>query len=184
MATDSGGSDARDPDAGAGEETADPSTDVDSLLARVAATDWPEDEAPRRAGRYEVGRRLGRGGLGLVHAGWDPQLRREIALKFVRPDRTRGPAGRRFAARLRREARVLARLHHRAIVQVLDIGEDEGQIFIAMELLHGPTLRAWAREQTSWRAIVQACLTAARGLAAAHREGVVHRDFQARQRDD
>ncbi len=130
------------------------------------------------AGRYEVGRRIGRGGLGVVHAGWDPRLRRNVALKFVRPDRSSGDGDSAWQARLRREARTLAQLDHPAVVRVLDFGEASGQLYIAMELLDGTTLRAWAAAQQSRTIVLTACIDAAHGLAAAHRSGVIHRDFK------
>lgn len=164
------------------QEDSDPSSNGsdDWLLRRVAATDPPSPRlaVPQLVGRYEVGRTIGRGGLGVVHRGWDPQLRRAVALKFVRPERLSGVDERDPTGRLRHEARTLARLDHPALVQVFDVGECEGQLYIAMELLDGPTLRVWAQRQRSWRRIVAACLDAARGLAAAHRKGIVHRDFK------
>jgi tetratricopeptide (TPR) repeat protein/predicted Ser/Thr protein kinase len=152
----------------------------DRLLARVAATDPAPTfvRVPATAGRYQVGRRLGRGGLGVVHAGWDPELAREVALKFVRPDRIVGESGATLFERLRREARTLAQLDHPGVVRVFDIGETEGQMYIAMELLEGSTLRAWARKQSSWRVVANACIEAARGIAAAHACGVIHRDIK------
>jgi tetratricopeptide (TPR) repeat protein/predicted Ser/Thr protein kinase len=165
----------RDTDEGA--QTAD---ELDGLLARVAATDSPAQLAPvpALAGRYEVRARIGRGGLGVVHVAWDPELRREVALKFVRPDRSAGGSGLQLAARLRREARVLARLDDPAIVKVFDVGEEHGRIWIAMERLHGMPLSSWLAQRSSWRTILDAFVRAGRGLAAGHDAGVVHRDFK------
>jgi tetratricopeptide (TPR) repeat protein len=152
---------------------------LDDLLARVAATDSVADTpVPPRVGRYDVRERIGRGGFGVVHSGWDPQLLRAVALKFVRPDRSAGVAGQQLATRLRREAQVLARLDHPSIVKVFDVGETEGGIWIAMELLDGVTVRDWLARRRSWHAIVDVFVRAAQGLATGHDAGIVHRDIK------
>ncbi|HWB76775.1 MAG TPA: serine/threonine-protein kinase [Nannocystaceae bacterium] len=149
---------------------------VDSLLARVAATEpWDACErVPERLGRHRVLRRLGRGGLGVVYLGIDETLGREVALKVVRPDR----GGAKATARLRREAQALARVVHPAVVSVLDVGEHAGAVYIVMERLRGITARRWVAAQHDWRAIVRMYARAGRGLAAAHRFGIVHRDVK------
>ncbi len=152
----------------------------DDVLRMVAATDHvPQLDPPRRAGRYVVGPRLGRGGLGVVHRARDPELGRDVALKFVRPELTGGPRGEIMQARLRREAKALAALAHPAIVQVFDVGSVGRQVYIAMELIEGRSLRRWAAQPgVELDAIVHAFVQAAEGLAAAHAAGVVHRDFK------
>ena len=79
-----------------------------------------------------------------------------------------------------REAQALARLRHPHVTMVYEVGTDEGgALFIAMELVEGRTLRRWLRSRPrSWREVVRVFLQAGRGLSAAHRAGVVHRDFK------
>src|SRR6185295_13386245 len=96
-----------------------------------------------------------------------------VALKLIDSS-----AVRRSELRLLREAQALARLSHPNVVQIYDVGELDGQGFIAMELIRGRTLRAWARDRHPWRTAVAVYLQAARGLAAAHVKGLVHRDFK------
>jgi serine/threonine protein kinase/Tfp pilus assembly protein PilF len=117
---------------------------------------------------------LGHGAMGAVYRAYDPQLDRLIAIKRLLRDGDR-------PAHLLREAQAIARLSHPNVVQVHDVGRDEqtGDAFIAMELIDGGTLRTWLREQPrSCREITAAFVAAGRGLAAAHAQGVVHRDFK------
>ncbi len=87
--------------------------------------------------------------------------------------------GRGSQARLLREAQALAKLRHPNVVTVYDAGPMADKLFVAMELVDGSTLRAWLLERPrSWREIVGVFVLAGRGLAAAHAEGLVHRDFK------
>jgi serine/threonine-protein kinase len=127
-------------------------------------------------GRYVVLSLIGRGGMGEVYAAYDPELDRRIALKLLHT--ARGTAGAR--ARLVREARALGKLSHPNVVQVHDVGEHEGDVFVAMELVDGEPLDAWCKgaPRPPWRAVLDAYLDAARGLSAAHDKGLVHRDVK------
>jgi tetratricopeptide (TPR) repeat protein len=126
-------------------------------------------------GRYRVLRRLGIGAMGEVHLARDEELDRPIAIKFVHAHL----AGPRFADALRQEARALARLAHANVVHVYEVGEFRSRVFLAMEYVEGESLREWIRSQApSWEEVLAAYLAAARGLAAAHGAGVVHRDFK------
>lgn len=127
-------------------------------------------------GRYLILDPLGQGGMGVVYAGYDPELDRRVALKLLRPDRAGGEAAR---LRLLREAQAIARLAHPNVVAVYDAGTLGEQVFIAMELVAGETLRSWlAGRERSRREIVEIFVAAGRGLAAAHDAGLVHRDFK------
>jgi serine/threonine protein kinase len=159
-------------------------------LASVLAGIGKRPVAKLRVGRYELGESLGRGGCGQVFAARDPDLDREVAIKVVAAVRERaGNPDRAAEARLLREGQALARLQHPNAVTVYDVGIDEmgaglgagsqRGVFIVMERIHGRTLSQWLRESSPSPAeIVRAYLDAARGLAAAHAVGVVHRDFK------
>ena len=153
---------------------------LDGLLQRVAATRPSPAYAtvPTRAGRYEVREALGRGGLGLVHAGWDPRLQRRVAIKFVRLDRTGGEAGRRLQERLRTEAKALASVRHPNVVEVFDVGDVDGQVYVAMQCLEGESVSAWLRRAPSRGEVLAAFAQAGQGLAAAHALRVIHRDVK------
>ena len=128
-----------------------------------------------RLGRFVVLEKIGAGGMGRVYAGFDPRLRRRVALKLVRPDRT-GTGD----DRLLREAQAMARMRHPRVVRVLDFGRWNGGFFLTMELHTGPDLRTWLKnERRGWREVLDVFLEAGDGLAAAHEAGLVHRDFKA-----
>jgi tetratricopeptide (TPR) repeat protein/tRNA A-37 threonylcarbamoyl transferase component Bud32 len=128
-----------------------------------------------RVGRYTIRRLLGAGAMGEVHLAVDEELDRPIAIKFVHAHLGR----RRWAERLRVEARALARLAHPNVVRVYEVGEHEGRVYLAMEYIEGGSLGDWIRgKRPSWEQILAAYVDAGRGLAAAHGAGVVHRDFK------
>ena len=126
-------------------------------------------------GRYRLERELGAGAMGVVHAAFDPDLERRIALKVLRS----ATATLQAKDRLMREARAMARLAHPNVVTVHEVGTAGGRDFIAMELIHGESLAEWMRAtRRPPPAILDAFIAAGRGLAAAHAAGVVHRDFK------
>ena len=125
-------------------------------------------------GRYVVAERLGWGGMGVVYRARDPRLGREVALKLVMPVHGVEAA----QARLETEAQAMAKLNHPNVVAVHDIGTYNEQLFIAMELCGGGSLARWIKQPQPWRAIVARFIAAGHGLAAAHRIGLVHRDFK------
>jgi serine/threonine protein kinase len=132
-----------------------------------------------RVGRYVVLDRLGAGGMGVVHAAYDPELDRKLALKLIAPRLLGSEQAAEHRARMVREAQAMARLQHSNVISVHDAGTFEGQVFLAMELFPGITLRAWlGQKQRTWREVRDVFLQAGRGLAAAHAAGLVHRDFK------
>ncbi len=140
----------------------------------VMETLFAGPKSRRMIGRFEITRPepIGGGGMGRVFEGWDSQLDRRVAIKLL--DRSFGPAQERFV----REGRALARLSHPNIVQVHEVGQHDGTMFIAMEYVEGRTLREWVADERPWTEVVRAYLDAGRGLAAAHAAGMVHRDFK------
>ncbi len=122
--------------------------------------------------RFVVLERLGEGGMGVVYSAFDPQLDRKVAIKFLRHE-----VG--TEERLLREAQAMARLSHPNVVQVFDVGSYHGRVFVAMEFVEGSTLKAWLKERPRrWSEMWPVLRDAARGLAAAHAAGIVHRDFK------
>jgi eukaryotic-like serine/threonine-protein kinase len=131
---------------------------------------------PQRVGRYSVLRRIGRGGMSTVYEAYDPELDRRVALKLVTAWDARDDQG---PARLVREARAMAKISHPNVAPVYDAGVFDDAVFIAMELIDGPTLEAWAaRTARPWTEILRMYMLAGRGLAAAHDAGLIHRDFK------
>jgi eukaryotic-like serine/threonine-protein kinase len=125
-------------------------------------------------GRYLVLECIGEGGMGRVYACFDPQLDRRVALKLILADGMD-----KSQQRLLREARAMAKLSHRNVVAVHDVGTVGDRVFVAMEYVEGATLRDWlAIKKRELPDILQVFRHAARGLAAAHEKGLVHRDFK------
>jgi eukaryotic-like serine/threonine-protein kinase len=130
-----------------------------------------------RLGKFELVAELGKGAMGTVYRARDPVLDRAVALKTVAPALLAHEDSR---ARFEREARAAARLQHPNIVTIYELGEAEGSLFIAMELLEGMDLAQLmggasqlTRDQKV-RIVVDMC----RGLDYAHKQGVVHRDVK------
>jgi len=134
---------------------------------------------PMRIDRYVVTGELGRGGAGVVFRAHDDKLQRPVALKLLRPNGDTKREADSSRARLVREAHALAKLAHPNAVTVYDAGNHRGDVYIAMELVDGPTFRDWLRERDrDRRDILRILIEAGRGLAAAHAAGFVHRDFK------
>ncbi|HEX4460592.1 MAG TPA: protein kinase, partial [Polyangia bacterium] len=164
-------------------------SDCRLLVAALARTSWAEGRDPLLAahrstasvepgtvvGRYLVIERIGEGGQGVVYSAYDPELEREVALKLVRGQ---AHVDGRDHERLKREARAMAQLDHVNIVRVYDLGVSDGRLFVAMELVDGVSLHEWLRAEHSWRDIVAVFREAGAGLAAAHRQALVHGDFK------
>jgi len=167
-------------------ETLDPERTVDpdqTLGPGVAeGTQRSSDsKLPTRLSHYVLLDRIGMGAMGIVLAAYDPKLDRRVAIKLLK---AQGSAKTR--RRLVREAQALAKVSHPNIVQIYEIGEvtldrhePEPRGFIVMEFVDGMTLTDWLQEETrSFDEIVSVLRQAGEGLAAAHAEGMVHRDFK------
>lgn len=129
-------------------------------------------------GPYRLESLLGSGGMGAVYLAYDRRLDRRVALKQILPE---AMFDRRHRQRFLREARAVARLNHPAIVQIFDLLEAEGSDWIVMELAAGETLADRLAEGSfSVEEGLSLALQLAEGLAAAHDEGIVHRDLKAR----
>jgi serine/threonine protein kinase len=136
--------------------------------------------APREiAGRYQLERRLGAGGMSTVFLARDSVLERPVAVKLLAEHLSDDDA---FVARFRREALAAARLQHPNIVQVFDSGEDDpsGRHYIVMEYVNGPSCADMLRQtpQLGIDQTVDIIRGACHGLDYAHRAGVVHRDVK------
>ncbi|HEY2515780.1 MAG TPA: serine/threonine-protein kinase [Polyangiaceae bacterium] len=131
--------------------------------------------------RYTIESVLGEGGMGVVYRAFDPRLDRRVALKVVRSQRSEDGSRTTASATaaLLREARVAAALDHPNAVAIFDVGEVNGEAFIAMELVHGRPLRAFIGEpQVPFSARLRWLHDIARVLAAAHHAGLAHRDVK------
>ena len=126
-------------------------------------------------GRYQILDELGKGSMGIVYKAHDPQIDRPVALKVLRQDRINEE----FIQRFLIEARAIGKLSHPNIVTVYDTGEDQGNLFIAMELLAGKSLKDVARsENLHLQKIAYIGAQVAEALNYAHQQGIIHRDIK------
>ncbi len=139
----------------------------------VAARLFPRQAAALRIGRYTLLDRLGQGGMGVVYAAYDPELDRRVAIKLL----TASLVGH-AEQRLLREAQAMARVVHANVVSVIEVGQHQGQSYVVMEYVRGISLDRWPERRPGWRETLRVYIQAGRGLAAAHRAGVIHRDFK------
>lgn len=137
-----------------------------------------EANARVRVGRFEIERLIGSGGMGDVYAARDTVLDRRVALKMLRSDPAGREGERRGQARLLREAQAIARVRHPNLVVVHEAGVHEGQVYLVMDLIEGPTLTKWLELRRSFADVARLFLQAGRALAAIHDAGLVHRDFK------
>ena len=134
---------------------------------------------PRSVGRFRLLHRLGQGGMGVVHAAHDPQLDREVALKLLRTTRLDVGDPSRLRRRWLREARAQAKVTHPNVVHAYEVGTADDDAYLAMELVESRSLRDFTVPNGIARPrVIDAYVQAARGLAAAHAVGLVHRDFK------
>ena len=135
----------------------------------------PSSNLPSRIGHYAIVRKLGEGGMGVVYAARDDRLERSVALKTISSITDSDTARKRFW----REARAAASVNHPNVCQIHEIGEDNGTLFIAMELLEGESLADRLRRgPLSVADSVPIVLGMLAALSALHRRGLVHRDVK------
>src|ERR1700683_4657411 len=129
-------------------------------------------------GQYEIGKQLGEGGIGQVHAAFDTILQREVAMKSLRPELL---SDTNFVERFRAEATSLARLNHPNITTLYSLFPDGRNLYMVMELVRGHTLDdilAKRNAPLDVRESLAIISQAADGLAYAHSMGVIHRDIK------
>ncbi|MCX4242454.1 serine/threonine-protein kinase [Paraliomyxa miuraensis] len=131
-------------------------------------------------GRHRLEKLIGSGGMGEVYAAHDPELDRRVAIKrVVGCSDVDADDAQRLRDALLRDARSAARVQHPHVVEIYDCGVQGDDLYVVMELVEGPTLDQWLVEgPRSWREIVELFVQIGQGLAAAHEQGIVHRDFK------
>ncbi|MBN1486240.1 MAG: SUMF1/EgtB/PvdO family nonheme iron enzyme, partial [Anaerolineae bacterium] len=127
-------------------------------------------------GKYEIIAEIGRGGFGIVYKAWDTTLERTVALKALAPHHSWDPE---FVRRFYQEAKAVARLRHPHIVTVHEVGDEDGQVYMAMEHIPGQTLTDMltADGRLTPEQIVDILTQLAAALDYAHSQGMLHRDI-------
>ncbi|MBL9037229.1 MAG: serine/threonine protein kinase [Archangium sp.] len=145
--------------------------------AQAEAPALSEERLPsldeRFAGRYRMGKMLGRGGMAVVFEAFDEELNERVALKLFQLQQNDDAL-----ERFRLELKLSRQLSHANVVRLFDIGVHEGRRFITMELLEGHTLRDYMGQPVAPPIVVDWLMQASLGLHAAHQRGVIHRDVK------
>ncbi len=131
----------------------------------------------RQLGQYKIAEEIGRGGMGAVYRATQISLKRDVALKVLNPEKAPDPT---TLERFRREGEAIARVAHPNVVQVFDIGEQDGLHFIAMEYVEGSTVEDMivGNDAFEFTEAVSICAQVAAGLNAIHSSGLIHRDIK------
>ncbi|MBC8114108.1 MAG: serine/threonine protein kinase, partial [Candidatus Saccharimonas sp.] len=149
----------------------------DELVLSGSALLSSDIPIPARLGKYEIQGQIGRGGMGIVWKGFDPDLRRTVAIKVLSPHLAQSPVARR---RFQREARAAAAINHENVLTIHSVEEQGETPFLVMEYVAGQSLKEYITERGKLGAIEVIRLSAqiSQGLAAAHVQGVIHRDVK------
>ncbi|HRZ34763.1 MAG TPA: serine/threonine-protein kinase [Candidatus Paceibacterota bacterium] len=146
------------------------------MPASMSQSAMPDSLLGKTLGTYRIDGVLGRGGMGIAYRAQDLKLQRPVAVKLLPPELTADPERRK---RFVHEARAAARVPHPAIAQVYDVGEQEGIIYIAMELVEGRTVADLVQSKDlDLLGAMELAIEVAEGLAQAHEAGIVHRDVK------
>jgi serine/threonine-protein kinase len=146
-------------------------------MSAAPENDSAEVEKPKRFGQYAVVRMLAQGGMSQVFEGRHPQLGSRVALKVMKPALAAQPMA---AARFLREAKAASQIRHQNVVEVFDVGTENGTPFLVMEFLEGSDLAKLLVEKGAMplAGLVDVFLPVISAVATAHRAGIIHRDLK------
>ena len=155
----------------------DPNTIAPSLGSTPPRIQSSQEPVPQRLGHYQIINKLGQGGMGSVYLAFDVRLQRNVALKVM--ERMGRKDGQAFA-RFKSEAIAAAQLSHPGIVQIYDVGEQDGVVFLTLQYVGGGSLAQVVRREGHMapERTAQLVLEMARAVHAAHERGIIHRDLK------
>lgn len=155
----------------------DPEIDRDSDADFAADSDVYGEKSPKSLGKYTIQERIGAGGMGVVWKANDPDLQRTVAIKVLGPHLRHSQTARR---RFQREARAAAAISHPNVLTIHAVEEHDHAPFLVMEFVSGQSLKEYVTEKgkLSHMEVFQLTTQIAHGLAAAHAQGVIHRDVK------
>src|SRR5271169_1506268 len=158
--------------------------DCQNVLERLAADSsacedrepegLPPREQPPTIPGFVIERELGRGGMGVVYQAWQPQLARRVAIKVVAASALIGAEDRR---RWLREVQAIGRLRHRNVVQLLDAGEQDGCLYLVLDLIRGGSLAERITGPLPERVAVELMVSVAQAVDQVHKAGMLHLDI-------
>jgi len=150
---------------------------ADELILSGLALLSNEIPIPARLGKYTIQGQVGRGGMGIVWKGFDPDLRRTVAIKILSPHLALSQVARR---RFQREARAAAAINHENVLTIHSVEEQGETPFLVMEFVSGQSLKEYVvgRGKLDVIEVIRLSAQIAQGLAAAHAQGVIHRDVK------
>ena len=150
---------------------------ADELILSGLALLSSEVPIPARLGKYTIQGQVGRGGMGIVWKGFDPDLQRTVAIKVLSPHLAQSAVARR---RFQREARAAAAINHENVLTIHSVEEQGETPFLVMEFVSGQSLKEYVagRQKLDVIEVIRLSAQIAQGLAAAHAQGVIHRDVK------
>ena len=135
----------------------------------------------KKIGKYKILGIIGKGGMGIVYKGLDPDIEREVAIKTIRVDTImEGMEKEELLTRVIREAKAAGRLHHPNIITIYDVVRDKDLTYIVMQYIEGPSLQSLVESGKSYspREIIDILKPVADALDFAHQGGIIHRDIK------
>jgi serine/threonine-protein kinase len=129
-------------------------------------------------GPWRLEAQLGEGATSTVWAAQDQARGLRVALKVLKSDEVDEAIAQRRQLRMMRESEALVRSAHPNVVRIVEVGRVGARVYLAMELIQGVDLRTWLSQRRARPEVVSVYLQCARGLAAAHKAGIIHRDFK------
>jgi len=140
-----------------------------------------DTQIPKKIGKYEIIREIGKGAMGVVYEGYDPLIRRKVAIKTARKDLSVSASiADEIFIRFTREAIMAGQIQHPNVVTIYDMGEDEGITYIVMEYIEGEDLKSLISKKKLWslEEILKIANAVCSALNETHKHGIVHRDIK------